>query len=206
MTAVVPAPNIDASRLPAHAFGVRNPVWWGVLWLVAIEATAMALLLVSAIYLRGDADVWPPSTVGASAFHLGLFEAALLAVSALPMALSVRAARRERLRPARAWLIVATVLGVALLVARAFEIPRVAFRWDSHAFGSVFWMVLGVHVTHVLTGVLENGMMIVLFFKGPVEKKHYADLEASALLWYLSIFEWAPALAIFYLAPAWSRG
>lgn len=206
MTAGVGAPDIDVSVLPEHAFGHRAPLWWGVLLLVAIEATAMGLLLVSALYLRGDADVWPPATIGPSATKLALFEAVMLAASYLPMVASVRAARRQRLAGTRGWLLVATALGASMLVVRAFEIVRVAFRWDSHAFGSVFWMALGVHITHVLTGVLENAMMIVLLFRGPVEKKHYGDVEAAALLWYFSILEWAPALVIFYLAPLFEGG
>ena len=210
MTTESRAQALDVSALPSHAFGIRNPIWWGLLLLVAIEGTAMGLLLVSAIYLRGDADVWPPSTVGPAALRLALIEAALLGASTLPMVWAVRAARAERLRPARGWLVVATLLAVAMLVLRALENPRVAFRWDSHAFGSVFWMTLGVHITHVVTGVLENALLIALFFTGPVERKHYADLEASALLWYLSVLEWAPAVFIFYGAPAlraaWQHG
>jgi cytochrome c oxidase subunit 3 len=194
---------LDVSALPSYAFGFRNPVWWGVLLLVAIEGTAMGLLLVSSFYLRGNLDAWRPAPVGSPAFNLAALEAALLGASYLPMMLSVRAARRERLASSRTWLIIATLLGVAMLVLRSLEIPRIAFRWDSHAFGSVFWMTFGVHITHVLTGVLENGMMVALLFIGPVEKKHFADIEASALLWYFSVLEWAPAFAILYLEPRW---
>jgi cytochrome c oxidase subunit 3 len=202
---IAPRIDVDAASLPSFAFGHRSPIWWGLLLLVAIEATAMGLLLVSAIYLRGDADVWPPSSVGPSALRLALLQAGLLGASALPMAWSVGAARRQRLRSTRGWLAVATVLGAAMLVVRIWEIPRIAFRWDSHAFGSVFWMVLGVHITHVLTGVLENAMLLALLFIGPVENKHYADIEASALLWYFAVLEWAPALAILYGAPILGR-
>jgi cytochrome c oxidase subunit 3 len=194
---------LDVSTLPSYAFGSRNPVWWGVLLLVTIEATAMGLLLVSSFYLRGNLDAWRPAPVGPAALRLAVCEALILGASYLPMVLSVRAARRERLVPARGWLIVATLLGFAMLVLRAFEIPRIAFRWDSDAFGSVFWMTFGVHVTHVVTGVLENVMMIALLFVGPVEKKHFSDIEASALLWYFSVLEWAPAFAILYLEPRW---
>jgi cytochrome c oxidase subunit 3 len=199
-TAAGPA-TLDVSGLPAHAFGVRDPLWWGVLLLVAIESTAMGLLLVSYFYLRGNYQVWPPSGVGAAAFRLAAIEAALLAASYLPMVLSVRAARGERLVPARRWLTVATALGAGMLVVRAFEIPRIGFRWDSHAYGSLFWMAFGVHVTHVLTGVFENAMMIALLWRGPVEEKHFSDIEASALLWYFSVLEWIPAFAILYLEP-----
>jgi cytochrome c oxidase subunit III len=194
----------DVSGLPTHAFGHRAPLWWGVLLLVAIESTAMGLLLVSALYVRGNFDVWPPSRIGRPAFVLAVIQAILLGLSYLPMWLSVRAARAQKLRPTRAWLLVATLLGAAMLVVRAFEIPRIGFRWDTNAFGSVFWMTFGLHVTHVLTGVLESAMMLALFWIGPVEDKHFEDVEASALLWYFTVLEWAPAFAILYLEPALS--
>jgi cytochrome c oxidase subunit 3 len=197
--------TLDVSRLPTHAFGHRSPLWWGVLLLVAIESTAMGLLLVSYFYLRGGADVWPPTSIGAPARRLATIELALLAASYLPMVLSVRAARRQRLRPTRAWLVIATVLASAMLVTRAFEIPLVPFRWDDDAHGSIFWMTFGLHVTHVLTGVLENAMLIALFWIGPVEEKHFGDVEASALLWYFSVLEWVPGFAILYLEPLLSQ-
>jgi cytochrome c oxidase subunit 3 len=197
--------TVDVSRLPTHAFGARAPLWWAVLLLVAIESTAMGLLLVSYFYLRGNYDVWPPTSMTPVAQRLAIGQAVLLGASYLPMVLSVRAARRERLGPTRLWLLTATLLGAAALVVRGLEIPRIPFRWDSHAYGSVFWMIFGLHVTHVLTGVLENGMMIALFFRGPVEEKHFGDVEASALLWYFSVIEWIPAFAILYLAPVLFR-
>lgn len=193
--------TLDVSALPSHAFGHRDPMWWGVLLLVAIEATAMGLLLVSVFYVRGNFAVWPPSALGRPALRLAIVQMVLLGASYLPMMLSVRAARRLQLRPARLWLIVATLLGAAMLVVRAREIPLIPFRWNTNAYGSLFWMTFGLHVTHVLTGVLENVMLIVLFFRGPIEAKHFADVEATSLLWYLSVLEWAPAFALLYLYP-----
>jgi cytochrome c oxidase subunit 3 len=172
-----------------------------VLLLVAIEGTAMGLLLVSTLYVRGNFELWPPTPIGYPALRLATVELILLAASYLPMVGCVRAARRQQLRPTRAWLVVATVLGAAMLILRGFEIPRIPFRWDSNAYGSLFWMTFGVHVSHVLTGVLENGMLVALMLKGPVEEKHFADVEATALLWYFSVLEWVPAFAIIYLQP-----
>jgi cytochrome c oxidase subunit 3 len=193
--------TLDVSRLPSYAFGFRDPVWWGALMMVAIESTAIGLLLVSYFYIRGNYDVWPPSPMAPAALRLAIIEAALLFTSFLPMVLSVRAARRHQLVPARRWLMTATALGAAMLVVRAFEIPLIPFRWDSHAYGSVFWMTFGVHITHVVTGVFENAVMIAVLLLGPVEKKHFSDIEASALLWYFSVLEWVPGFAILYVEP-----
>lgn len=199
-----PAPPVlDVSGLPSHAFGHRAPLWWGVLLMVAIEATAMGILFVSYFYVRGNFDLWPPTPLSPAAFRLAVVEALLLALSYPAMMICVRAARREQLAPTRAWLIAATALGLAMLIVRAFEIPQIPFRWDQHAYGSVFWMIFGLHVGHVLTGVLENAMLIALLFKGPIERKHFGDVEASALLWYFVVLEWVPGFAILYLEPRW---
>jgi cytochrome c oxidase subunit 1/cytochrome c oxidase subunit I+III len=199
-----PAPlPLDASGLPSLAFGHRAPLWWGVLLLVAIEATAMGILLVSYFYVRGNNDLWPPAPLSPAAFRLAVIEALLLVASYPARVSSVRAARRQQLAPTRTWLVAATVLGVAMLLVRAFEIPAIPFRWDQHAYGSVFWTIFGLHVTHVLTGVLENAMLIALLWRGPVEPKHFGDVEASALLWYFVVLEWVPGFAILYLEPRW---
>jgi cytochrome c oxidase subunit 3 len=196
------APRVlDVSGLPNHAFGNRAPLWWGVLLLVAIESTAMGLLLVSYFYLRGNYAVWPPVPIGRSAFRLAAAQAVLLGLSYAPMVLSVRAARGQRRAATNVWLLLATLLGAAMLVARGFEIGRIPFRWDANAYGSIFWMTFGLHGAHVLTGVLENAMLVALLCKGPVEEKHFGDVEASALLWYFAVLEWAPGFTILYLEP-----
>src|SRR3954470_14035242 len=98
-------PTLDVSGLPPHAFGHRAPLWWGVLLLVAIESTAMGLLLVSYFYLRGDYTLWPPVSIGRPALRLAIAQAILLGASYAPMVLAVRAARDERRGATRAWLV-----------------------------------------------------------------------------------------------------
>jgi cytochrome c oxidase subunit 3 len=193
--------SLDVSGLPRHAFGQRAPLWWGCLLLVAIEGTMMGLLLVSYLYLRGNYELWPPSGYGGTVLRLAVAQALLLAASFPPMALGIRAAKREALWPTRLWLLLVTLLGLAMLALRAAEIAHLPFRWDSHAYGSVFWMILGLHTTHVLAGVVENAVILTLLFFGPVEKKHFGDVEASALLWYFVVLEWVPMFALLYFEP-----
>jgi len=193
--------SLDVSGLPSHAFGHRAPLWWGVLLMVAIEATTMALLLVSYLYLRGNEDAWRPVRLGWPTLEVAIVQMALLLASVLPTMGAVRAARDGRLKATRARLLLATALGAAMLVLRCFEIRLLPFRWDTDARGSVFWMTFGLHTAHVLTGVLENAMMLVLLYRGRVEEKHFGDVEAGALLWYFSVVEWLPAMALLYFDP-----
>jgi cytochrome c oxidase subunit III len=204
MTTASPA-VLDVSGLPQHAPGVRSPLWWAVLLLVAIEGTGMGVLLVSLFYVRGNHQMWPPPSAGAGAgaVRLAAFQLALLVASAPAMALAVRASRRERFIPMRRWFAISTALGATMLVVRAFELPRIAMRWDTNVYGSLFWMTFGLHAAHVLTGVLENAMLLVLFYlaRSRVQEKHFGDVEASALLWFFSVAEWLPAFAVLYIDP-----
>ena len=193
--------SIDVSGLPSHAFGHRAPLWWGLLLMVAIEATTMALLLVSYLYLRGNEEAWRTVRLGWPVLDLALVQMGLLAASVLPTVWAVQAARAGRLLATRRRLLIATVMGALMLALRCLEIRWLPFRWDSDARGSVFWMVFGLHTAHVLTGVLENAMLLALLYRGPVEKKHFGDVEATALLWYFCVLEWVPALALLYFDP-----
>lgn len=193
--------NIDVSALPTHALRARSLIWWGAVLLVCIESTMMGLLLVSYFYLRGNFQVWPPSGVGDRAFRLASVQALLLFASAAPMGLCVRAARRQQLRLMRTTFVVGTLLAAALLVLRGFEMQALPFRWDANAYGSMFWLILGLHTMHVGTGVIENAVLAALLFVGPVEKKHFPDVEASVVLWWLLVLEWIPGFAILYLEP-----
>ncbi|MFP5284172.1 MAG: cytochrome C oxidase subunit III, partial [Thermoanaerobaculia bacterium] len=77
-------PTIDVSGLPTFGFGPRDALWWGVVGMIAIEATVFALALVTYFYLRGGAVEWPPP--GAAMPHLlGTVNMVVLLASIYPM-------------------------------------------------------------------------------------------------------------------------
>jgi cytochrome c oxidase subunit 3 len=127
----------------------------------------------------------------------------LLVFSLPPTILMNGAAVREQFGATRLWLLVATAFSVAITVVRAFELPRLGFRWDQHAYGSAFWLVLGIHCTHVLSGVVDFAMTLALMYPGRhrFEKKHYVDVESAGILWYFVVIEWLIAYPVLYLLP-----
>jgi cytochrome c oxidase subunit 3 len=193
--------NLNVAHLPRHAFGPRAPIWWGTIFLIAIEGTMMGLLLVSYFYLRGNFQVWPPSEMGDQVFRLAMAQACLLGLSLIPIGIASTAAKHGRTRLARGLLLAGTVVGAVMLVLRGFEIAALPFRWDANAYASIFWMILILHTTHVLSGVAENAVLLGVLWVGPVEEKHLGDVEASALLWGFVVLEWAAAALILYVGP-----
>jgi heme/copper-type cytochrome/quinol oxidase subunit 3 len=176
-------------------------MWWGAVLLVAIESTMMGLALVSYFYLRGNYDVWPPSGVGDAAFRWGAAATAVTVGSLLPNLMLARAARRGDVRAGRLNLLLTTLLGAGALWLRSRELASVPFRWDTHAYGSLYWITLGLHTFHIVTGMIENVLLLTLLYRGPIEKKRVEDMEASSILWAMVGLEWIPGFLVLYLDP-----
>lgn len=190
---------VDVRDLPTTAHGARDPLSWGVLMLILIEGMVFALLAMSWLYVKGNYDMWPPQTIGDPAFKAELVVVGALVVSAVVEVLGIRAARRHKLRPMRNYTIAATLLGLVAVAARAYELPRIQFHWDSNAHGSVFWAILFMHTLHTLAGTYENGVFAALLMIGPVEKKHATDLENNGFYWLFVALSWLPLFALLYL-------
>jgi cytochrome c oxidase subunit 3 len=190
---------IDVSKLPTHAFGPRDPLWWGVMLLVAIEGSMLVLLAMSYFYVRSRTAPFPPVAVPRAAAAVATVEVALWLASAVPTYRAGRAAIAGDLAAMRRQLIAATALGTIAAVLRWYEVHLLPFRWDSHAYGSVVWALLGLQWIHGLTGIGENLVYIVLLYVGPVEDKHRADIEVSTPLWYFVVAGAVLAWAVVFL-------
>ena len=166
--------------------------------LVVIEATAL-LLLGAFFYLSGNEPTWPPPGVRPAELWPAATGTALL-LATLPAQHRVnRAASRGDRRGMRRWLITSTLIALGFVALRWIEFGRLPFYWDSHAYGSGVWVLIGYHTLHGLTGVVENLMLIALLAFGPVERKHALDVQLSGFYWYFMVAAWLPCFAAIYL-------
>ena len=192
---------IDVRELHPKAHGSRDPLSWGVLLLVIIEGMGFALLAVAWLYVRGNYDMWRPQTIGKPAFTAELVVVGALVLSGIVEILGIRAARRENLRQMQVFTVLAALLGAIAVAARAYELPRIQFHWDTNAHGSVFWGIMFLHCVHTITGTFENGVFAALLFLGPVEKKHTTDLENNGFYWLFVVVSWLLLFPLLYLEP-----
>src|SRR5215213_1769292 len=193
-------PALDVTFLPTMAFGSRGLVWWWTIGFIAIETTMLAICWISYFYLRGRADEWPPGRK-LPELLLPTVGLALILMSALPMYLVDRAAKRMDERGIRLWLLVCVAFGVAFITVRGFEFARLNVFWDTNAYGSVVWVIFGVHTFHLLSEVMETAVLAVLWFVGPIGEKQYVDTSDNALYWYFIVLIWVPSYFVLYLAP-----
>jgi len=192
--------NIDVSNLPAYAFSHRSLIWWGMLGIIVIEGTVFAVLIASYFYLRIYVRDWPPSTPPPNLIY-GSVNTLVLVASLVPNYIYKKAAEREDLRGVRIWLVVSIAFAVAFIVIRVFEFPALNCNWDSNAYGSIVWTLLGAHSTHLVTDFLDTVVLTVLMFTGPLEGKRFVDVSENAFYWYFVVLAWIPIYAVIYLVP-----
>ncbi len=192
---------LDVSHLPPIAFGPRATIWWGVLGLLAIEGAMFAILLATYFYLRQNFSVWPPAGTPPPDLLAGTANMILLLASLWPMRIAHRAGFEEKRRLVWIALAICIVIGLVSIVLRAFEFSATHCRWYTNAYGSVVWTTLGMHLGHLIASTLENILLALLMRRGPVERKHFVDVNVNAIYWYFVVIGWLPVYAVLYFAP-----
>ena len=188
---------IDASELPSYAFGHRSLMWWGTWGMIAIEGSVFALAAFAYFYIRTRVDEWPPSALPPD-LTWGTANTLLMLASLVPNHIAKRAAEREDLPAVRLWLWVCCAFSVGFLVLRALEFTTLNVWWDTNAYGSAVWMLLGLHTFHVLTDFGDSGVLAVLMMTGNIEGMRYVDVAENGMYWYFVVFAWLPIYAIIY--------
>jgi heme/copper-type cytochrome/quinol oxidase subunit 3 len=188
---------LDVSRLPTFAFSHRSPMWWGTMGLVAIESTVFALAIMSYFYLRSHASRWP-MTGWPPELIWGNLNTAIMLASLIPNHFAKGAAERLDLSKVRLWMVVCMLVSVAFLGVRVLEFTTLNTRWDSDAYGSAVWMLMGLHTTHLITDAFDSLVLTVLMFTGPLEGKRFVDVSENAGYWYFVVFSWIPIYAVIY--------
>jgi cytochrome c oxidase subunit 3 len=193
--------DIDVSGLPEDAFGSRGLLWWGALGFIAIEATMLALCIVSYFYLRSVSEQWPPSVNGLPKLTVATCNLGVLLLSILPMYWAEKASRRMDQKATVRTLWIANILGLVSIVLRCFEFNSFNVRWDSNAYGSIVWTLLGLHTFHIVTDVVETIVLTVFIQLGHTDKKYFADVNDDAIFWYFIVAGWVIVYAVLFISP-----
>jgi heme/copper-type cytochrome/quinol oxidase subunit 3 len=193
--------TIDVSRLPPYAFGRRSILWWGTLGIVVIESVLFGLAIAAYFYLRGREQHWPPGIVPPPGLLWGTVNTGVLLLSCIPNALYQRAAQRLDLRRVRVWMVVADAFAVVFVAVRALEFGALNCEWSTTAYGSIVYLLLGLHTTHLVTDLLDSLVLTALMFTRQVEGRRFVDVSESGDYWYFVVLAWLPIYATLYWAP-----
>ncbi|MFE1599576.1 cytochrome c oxidase subunit 3 [Methylobacterium sp. ID0610] len=192
---------LDVSRLPLHGMGSASVTWWGTLGFMLLEGTGFALVVAIYLYLYGLAPEWP---LGAPLPDLGpgTWLTGILLASLVPNSLVNRWAGQEDLRKVRIGILIMTAFGIAPLVVRIYEFPALHVWWDANAYGSITWVMLGLHTTHLITDLADTLVLAaIMFSRHGRNKRRFGDVQDNALYWTFVVLTWLPLYACLYWVP-----
>jgi cytochrome c oxidase subunit 3 len=196
---------LDVSALPHGTLDSRALIWWGNLGMMTIEGTLFALTIATFIYMRMKNLDWPPATVPKPDMLLPTVNLVLLLLSGLPALYADAAARKENLNGVRIAMLLFIVMGIVFIAIRFFIMANIGYKWSDHAFGSIVWVVVGLHTFHAIAASGENSLLLVYLFTWPATKKRFLDVRCAAVYWYFVILSWLPFYFFIYVQPWLSR-
>jgi cytochrome c oxidase subunit 3 len=182
--------TIDVSALPTTTFSHRSLAWWGTLGFMVAEGTTLFIAVVAYFYLRRNFPTWPPEHTVRPSLFWPTVQMALLLVSL-----------HVDLKRLRQWLLVTLAIEIVAVAIRWQEFLSLNVRWDSNAYGSAAWTVVGLHSTLLLVDVLETAVLIAILYSGRRLERHFSDASDVAFYWYFLVATWIPTYLIVYLSP-----
>ncbi len=185
--------------------GPRAFGWWGMVWLIATEATLFALLIASYFYLRFRyGPPWPPQGIEDPKLTLPLVMTAVLWSSSPCVHLAERGIRAGSPRRLRGWLAAGFAFGATFLVLTlAVEWPETLkeFGPTTNVYGSLFFTITGLHAAHVAVGLLFSLWTQVRAWRGTFDADRHLTVQNFALYWQFVDAVWAFVLLTVYLSP-----
>lgn len=192
---------LDLARLPPHGTGAASVTWWGTLAFMLIEGTGFALAIAVYLYLMSLATTWPLDAPPPDLLP-GTLVTVILMVSVVPNVMISRWAEQRDLRKVRIGMVVMSALGVAPLIVRIFEFPALNINWDSNAYGSVIWILLGLHTTHIITDLVDTLVLAALMFTRHGDNlRRFGDVQDNAMYWNFVVATWLPIYGCIYWIP-----
>jgi heme/copper-type cytochrome/quinol oxidase subunit 3 len=203
MTEPIPMEVVrDLSDLPNSASGHKSLVWWGNLGFMLIEGTAFALAAAVYLYLMSQTPAWPPAPHARLPDLLwsGIFTAGLLASQPINLWVKRQASAKNAAR-LRFGTLVMTIVGILLCVARGFELAHLNAPWWLSAYGSVVWMLMVLHTSHLVTDLGDTAVQSLWFYTHVIGDDQFADAEDNCNYWTFVVVAWVPIWGLIYWLP-----
>ena len=174
------------------------------MWLFLVsDSLTFAALLISYSYLR-IANEWPRPFEFSPAIIFSSVMTLVLLSSSLTMVFGVAAAHRGERKQAAKWIWLTALGGIVFVALHLSEwnhlihegVTPFANPWGAPLFGGTFYLITGLHMTHVAVGVVYLAIVAVRFSSGRLSAE---DVEVSGLYWHFVDLVWMFVFPMIYL-------
>jgi cytochrome c oxidase subunit 3 len=180
-----------------------------VMWLfIVADAATFGALLFGYGYLRVGSANWVRPFAFIPTILNGMVMTAVLLTSSLTMLAAVGAAQAGRRTAGVRWLGVTAILGIVFAALHLREwFNLFAEGWSpssnpmggSVLFGGTFFGITGLHLLHVICGVVAITVVALAFRRGRLDAGH---VETTGLYWHFVDLVWMFVFPLVYLMNA----
>ncbi len=153
--------RVDQGAKPRRVVHERPPMLAiGVMIWLGSEFMFFSGLFAAFFTIRANATVWPPAGTQLDTIQAGVFTAILVS-SSFTMQKAVFDEERYDRQSARRWIVATLVLGFMFLGNQGYEWVTQTTRWNTNAYGSLFYIMTGLHGLHVFLGLLAMTFLLL---------------------------------------------
>jgi cytochrome c oxidase subunit III len=183
-------PRVVHDRPPMLAIGVM--IWLG------SELMFFSGLFAAFFSIRANDHPWPPVGTHLDVLRAGFFTLILVS-SSFTMQKAVFDEERYNRRSARIFVVLTLILGVAFLYNQGYEWVTQATRPGTNAYGSLFFIMTGLHGLHVFLGLVA---MVFLLgrMKGPAgDPGELSVFQGVSYYWHFVDIVWVGLYSCLFL-------
>ena len=128
----------------------------------------------------------------------------ILLMSSLTMVLALAAVQRGDYRRFRVWIMATALFGATFIGGQIFEFTeftRKGLNVDTNVFGSSFFILTGIHGTHVLIGIVWLVSLWGLSMQSRLSQGDSERVEIAGLYWHFVDVVWIVIFTVIYLIP-----
>lgn len=180
----------------------RNSLgWWGVLAFIASEAALFGYLFFSYYYYAVQiGPLWYPLHHRPH-FIYSLPAVICLILSVVPAWLAEAGARKSRTGRLILGLGLTILLGLFFIGLQMVEWKSLSFTIASDEYGSIFFVIEGIHLAHLCVGVLALLMVLLWSVFGYFDERRTAPVVVVTAYWYFVVTVAIFQFCILYVTP-----
>lgn len=204
-TPAVPSPAGSVPAVPSAAGteaptrrDPRSPNVLGVLLFVVADAMALAALLALYFGIKNGSSRWPPSGVS-----VGTYIPTVITITAVLSFFSAQwgyfSVRRNDPRNAAVGMALTVIFGLAIANLEWQAFVRAGFSVDDHAYGTLYFLLIGYHMAHVLAATVLLALVAMRALAGHFSASDYEPVRAVTIFWHYSGAVWFAVMTALFL-------
>ena len=186
--------------LPVQPPDIRASGWYGLLFVIGTEAALFAYLLFSYFFLASQTPgVWPPH--GVPSLRIAGPNTVVLLLSSATAWWSQSSIERGDRRRLLVGLVTTLFLGGLFTGLQIVEWRQQPFSAADDTYGSLYFTITGVHVTHVVVGLLMLTSLTIWSLQRRFTAERHLHVVIGVWYWHFVDVVWLAVFSTFYLSP-----